>query len=624
MRQTGSDRREQTEPLILLESLPAKALPPSNVQVIDQPTTEDVSNQREDPEVLSLFSKYWVFSGLILTTLISSLLLTGNVRRWTVSNEVYEIVRRNRGSTQLVVQVFSNALGLLHVTIITVLINYSTRLRLASIPTSLDTLGLWNIMLRRSLDFQMPLHFLAMLVVFIAICITPSALWAGALTPISVSVLQSGEILLPTYSNMSLLQYNSTQRLGLPSFQSTKGTFAYNVGEFFLGPLLYSASTATTVDGSVRQHAKLDFSRFSFMGRSYGIGSSVGLLDDNILQNPLATQYTFQEEGYNPVVKCIYNASSEFFLDDNTGEKKIYRAYGYLPNSNGSEEYARYAGFGMDAIVAIGVASKSNSVGRIFGIASGSLYPLLNNTQCTIDFKPNRFNVTVNTNDRNITVTPLDTLEDIKDIEPSGFLTFIANWQFTLMSTDLTSFYSSLIGNSIDASVTNHIRSTYNSTSLPLDKKKEATLAGLENSVTAMIDDILGMYASCQLMVANNSKTTPGFIRLNAFQIGEIRYIIAITVFNVFLILVVIVEAVRTRGWKTLIEFDYMDPRDLVIWSSRGGQGVAKAVDLVEIGSGDDREGQLKAKGQKRGDVSIIRNGWQIDLAQGGSKRIQL
>jgi hypothetical protein len=136
-----------------------------------------------------------------------------------------------------------------------------------------------------------------------------------------------------------------------------------------------------------------------------------------------------------------------------------YTAYGYLPNSNDVLEKASYAGVSMDAIVAIGVASSHTSVGRVFGIASGSQYSLLNNTQCTIDFQPKLFNVTVDIINHNITVTPLDTPANIEDIEPSGFLTFIANWQFTLISTDQTSFYSSLIGNSINASVTNYIRS---------------------------------------------------------------------------------------------------------------------------------------------------------------------
>ena len=129
-----------------------------------------------------------------------------------------------------------------------------------------------------------------------------------------------------------------------------------------------------------------------------------------------------------------------------------------------------------------------------------------------------------------------------------------------------------------------------------------------------MIDDILGLYASSQLMIANDTKTAPAIIKLNAFQIGEGRYIIAITVFNAFLILVVIVEAIRTRGWKTLVDFNYMDPRDLVIGSSRGGQELAKAVDDVEIVGAGDRQGRFGTKVQRRGNISIIQNGSRIAL----------
>jgi hypothetical protein len=129
-----------------------------------------------------------------------------------------------------------------------------------------------------------------------------------------------------------------------------------------------------------------------------------------------------------------------------------------------------------------------------------------------------------------------------------------------------------------------------------------------------MIDDILGLYSSSQLRIANDTKTVPAFITLNAFQIGEGRYIISITVFNAFLILVVIGEAIRTRGWKTLVDFNYMDPRDLVIGSSRGGQELAKAVDEMEIVVADDRQGRFGTKVQRPVDISIIQNGSRIAL----------
>ncbi len=58
-----------------------------------------------------------------------------------------------------------------------------------------------------------------------------------------------------------------------------------------------------------------------------------------------------------------------------------------------------------------------------------------------------------------------------------------------------------------------------------------------------------------------------------------------------------------------------MDPADLVIGGSRGGQGLAKAADYVEIVSEDDRQGKVGTKVRRRGDISIIQNGWQIALA---------
>ncbi|KAF8852452.1 hypothetical protein BDZ45DRAFT_716973 [Acephala macrosclerotiorum] len=508
-----------------------------------------------------------------------SLLLAGSLHRWTVSNALYEIITNNRASTQLIVQVAANSLGLLHVTVLCMLINYLTRLRFASSPTTLDALQLWNGLLSRQLDWTLPVHFLAILLVFIAICSIPGAVWAAAITPVVTTKLQGGTVVLPSYSNLTLMQQNYTNRLNLPSVVNTKGVFAYNVGETYLGSLLHSASTATTVDGSVRDHVKYDFSRFTYHGRSYGVGASVGLLDDELLSNPLATWYSFQENGYFPTVECIYNTSSAYVLGNDTVDAQpqtpyMFAAQGYLPNSGTRNEWARYPGYTVDAIVAIGVATNPDVDGRILGIASGALYANLNSTQCSIDFRPALFNVTVNIANRNITVTPVAWGTAITDIEPTGFLTFLSTWQFTLVSSDQTSLYSSLVGNSFNASIANYVTSTAN-TSAIITAGHQASLAGLTNSVSAMIDDILVSYASAQIMVGNDTKTTSASVAMKALQIGEGQYIIAVVIFNAVLFLVVVEEAIRTLGWKTLTDFNYMSPRNLILGSSRGGSGIA-------------------------------------------------
>jgi hypothetical protein len=159
---------------------------------------------------------------------------------------------------------------------------------------------------------------------------------------------------------------------------NNKGVFADNIGEAYLGSLLFSASSATTIGNSIRQHVKFDYSRFTYHDRSFGIGASVGLMDDELLLDPLAMEYTFQEKGYLPWVDCSYNKSSAFGLQafgSPVDGAQIYVASGHLPNSNGRLEWARYPALNDsdgNAIVAIGVASVPDAVGRILGIAAGS------------------------------------------------------------------------------------------------------------------------------------------------------------------------------------------------------------------------------------------------------------
>jgi hypothetical protein len=115
-----------------------------------------------------------VFTALILTMVISSLMLASDVRHLILLKNIYDFVVGNRASIQLAVQVCANALGLLHVTILCVLDNYSTRLRLASVATSLGILRFWTD-LSWYLDWTIPVKLLTPLLAFIGLRIAPSA-----------------------------------------------------------------------------------------------------------------------------------------------------------------------------------------------------------------------------------------------------------------------------------------------------------------------------------------------------------------------------------------------------------------------------------------------------------------
>lgn len=213
-----------------------------------------------------------------------------------------------------------------------------------------------------------------------------------------------------------IIEYPSEiNKLG-PILRTSKGMFSHSVGMKYLGSLLSSAATATPLDGSVRLHPKYDNSRFVYVGRSYGVGSSPGL-----------------------IVHYIYNQSSESVLSD-TGEDMLYAAQGNLPDSNNDPEYSVYVGHGTSATVAIGVAHPITSPRRYLAIAAGSSYAMLNATQCAIDFNPSLFDVSVGLPGWNIIVTRL---ADAAEINPTRNLTKTAMRQLELISNDQTNIYIS-------------------------------------------------------------------------------------------------------------------------------------------------------------------------------------
>lgn len=538
-------------------------------------STELLGNN--NPPLVGAIEKYRIVSGLLFTTIISTCLLAGNFWSWTVSNDVYNTIIEHRATIQFAAQLVANILGAIHIGVIYLLINYSTRLRIATSKFSLELLHFWSILLSQKLDWNLPFHLIALLLLSLALCMLPPALWAGAITPVDVLAAHNGTLFIPSWGNTTIMHQNYTNRSGIPSRKTKDGLFAFNVGEAFIGALLSSAASATTVDGDVRRHVKQDLTGFTYLGRSYGVGSTVGIsipssnMTSNLGLDSRTQTYSFLEPGYLPTATCTYNTTSAYSLSSTPygNETMIWTASGLMPNSNGIEEYARYASYSSDAVVAVGVASSpsSTSGAQTMSIAAGKNYAFLNGTQCAIDFQPAMLEARIDLSGRTITVTPVAS-KSVVDMEPSGFLTWLATWQLSLISQDQGKIYSSALGDAFNSSIGNFITSAAaNSTQLTLSK---ATLPGLENSIEAMIDDILTLYSSAQVIVASQDIPVTAIVHIKAFQLGEKGYIIAVVILNVTLIVAFVFEAVRTKSWKGLVDNDYTSTRDFVLGIARG------------------------------------------------------
>jgi hypothetical protein len=411
---------------------------------------------------------------------------------------------------------------------------------------------------------------------FILIFVGPSALWAPALSPNPVIVDHPGNVTIPSYGNTSFIhEYPSEFDASITpqDVKVAKGTFSYRVGMTQQGSLLKLASDATTVDGSDLTHDKLDNTGFIYVGRSYGVGAAAGLTDDVILNNNYAQNYSYEETGYNTRVECMYNESTAFSLKPIGSSGNLFQAIGQLPDSNGKIENSTYFGAGSASVVALDVTSnRTPGTSTLVGIAAGSNYAALNRTQCTLEFLPTVFNVQVNITARNITVSPIVS-KQATDLDASGNLQFTATRQLALISNDQTNFYQSLVGNSFLSSIGNYNISKSNISSTL--SESASTLEGLQNSLTAMMDDILIGYASAQLMVANQATTIPVSISIEGTGFGTASQALGVVLWNFTLIIMFFEEAIRTRGWRGMHGWDYGDLRSIVVSASRGGRSIA-------------------------------------------------
>lgn len=315
-------------------------------------------------------------------------------------------------------------------------------------------------MCAQRMDFDIPVWPMVILVTFIGINSVQSALWAagGALTPVTTKVLHETNVTVPSYNNTSLIrEYASEVGSDAPlDVRGTKGYFTYKVGVGLTGDLLRAAASATPVDHQPRKHQKDDNSLFTYIRRSYGIASSVGLFSDTIPTNTLDLEISYQEVGYHASVSFIYNTSADFGLKQ-LAKSPIgaFAAKGELPNSvPGDPEYSTYVGWGARSIVAIGVGRDGNSTRHTLGIAAGEAYGHLNTTQCEISFMPTLFDVIVNFSEHNITVKPTNTTmsDDTQLAWNTGRLKYVLTRQFELIANAQTNLYTSLVGNSLNSS----------------------------------------------------------------------------------------------------------------------------------------------------------------------------
>ena len=91
----------------------------------------------------SHWRRYNVFYGLLLTTTLSSILLAADQFHWRATGITFRLANQFPASVAFFVQILAALFGVMHVAVITKLLNYALRLRITKVSVSLDVMRTW-------------------------------------------------------------------------------------------------------------------------------------------------------------------------------------------------------------------------------------------------------------------------------------------------------------------------------------------------------------------------------------------------------------------------------------------------------------------------------------------------
>lgn len=536
---------------------------------------------------------------------------------WQSTGIIHGLVKNNQATSQSLVQIISHIPGLLQVSSLCAVMNLSMRYRIMHGSVALQVLSFLVASSTARIDFYLPRRLLLLNGAFVAATFLPAALWAPAISPMTVLKSQElGHQLLPAYTEGTRAYWDSQFQVRGP------GRNVYNINDHYSlindkrglvpscpvptlqGLLLLSASSATTLDGGPRNHSKLDNPNWEYVGRSFGAGSSVGKPDEGIVDDRVL-YYNYTESGYLADVSCIKNSTSNFHLrleqsvQNNTSISEYQRTYhpdmpfnhswdswpdiwltysiyyldGYLPNSiiGTPELYPSISWHeGYENITAW--AAVANSDRNMIAVAAGSrLYREPDQIQCEVFFRPTVFDVTVSRIQRSIAVEAQPSVK-AEDIDPDGHLRANVMHSINLLSRMSPSLYVSVLGETLNRNVERMRKQR------PGLNLTQSVTSAVADSFTAIIDDILVAYGASQIVNAQDTTSTVAHGLMEATQFGHPLYRSSVLVLNFLVILIVLVEIARTRCWKYLTRFNILDIKSAIVAASAGESGIVKAV----------------------------------------------
>lgn len=262
-----------------------------------------------------------------------------------------------------------------------------------------------------------------------------------------------------------------------------------------------------------------------------------------------------------------------------------------------------------------------------FAIAAGHDYAAFNSTQCTVDFIPTKFSVTVNHTDFTTNVTSSEDPivgQEVEDIEPTKSLINITMHMPTSFSQQhACDLYTSLVGNTFESNIQSIIPAFNSRVPSTITMNRSETLRGVEDTFTSMLDNSLLALSTAQLMVAHDTQSVNATVSLSAVRIGKSVYVYIPAGINLTILLIYLMESVRTQAWRGLTRLDYTNIKEVVVSTSKGGSMVADEARRHQEGEADSADvGKIRVRLEGRGaGIKLVRIDGNNDDDAKGTRR---
>ncbi|KAL8345859.1 hypothetical protein RB601_005767 [Gaeumannomyces tritici] len=452
-------------------------------------------------------------------------LLTTQLRSY--SEFKVKFLNNNRVNIQVAVQVAAAVLGGLQFYAVSSVLRFRTNARTFASDEglaqgrrsgmTLDALKIRSAVVRGVMDFDLRWPVVLQILVWWLFLKSIAPMWAGTITP------KLGQAQIPGVVNIS--NYDEASRSGwgtrcgpldkcsdefIPYF-SKFGSFNQLPWKYSAGALQNVIATASTktADDQTSRYPRLDNTGYWYSTRSYGVGMSAGLNQTRWTgRSGVIQSYRYEESGYWTNVECKRNVTSpewwhianfedgSFTFTNSRAQMHLGWAWADLPNGNwsGSQVWSENESLNTTVVIA-----NSNQRGRyMYGFVAGDAYPSLQGVQCSVIFKPTKFDILVNDTDKSIQVKPITGSND--DIDPSRDLVNNAFRSVSYLSQTMTTLYTSVLGDAfldnIDMFFYQHENERLAETNGKIDATEMHVMRGIQDGLEVLLDQIFGILAN--------------------------------------------------------------------------------------------------------------------------------